>query len=750
MQGRENEQISSSLDSIAESSYKRLQFIGRKRLPMIQQAGAAECGLACLAMVANYHGHKTDLNALRRRFPVSLNGLDLRGIMSMAERLNLHSRAVKLEMDGLRVLTTPCILHWNMNHFVVLKKVVAGRYVIIHDPAGGIRKLTYKQANTQFTGVALELTPTTQFERKKDTETLSLLSFWKGTTGLKRFLIQLLLFSGALQLFALLSPLYMQTVVDRVLMGGDGGGILMALALGFGLVMLFKELIGAFRGYVVTCLGSSFSFQLNNNLLSHLLKLPLNYFQTRHMGDVVSRFGSLEQIKKLLTDDLISVLVDGVMVITTLALMFTYSATLSIVVLIAVGIYYALRMMLYLPIRHLTEEQIAASATNSSNFMETVRAIQGIKIFGRELDRQLLWQNHSVRQYNLGIRLGKWNLSLGAAQGVLFGLENILVIFLAAQLVMAGNFTIGMLTAFLAYKLQFTGSVSNLVNKWIEFKMLGLHLERIADIALAEPEVEDTELTELTIAQIKPDQIKGQLTLDNIHFKYADGEPEVIHNTSIDITPGESVALVGPSGCGKTTLMKIAMGLLEPQQGTIKIDGHDINQIGKKNYRKLIAAVMQDDELLSGTIADNISFFDPEPNQQKIEDCAQKAAIHTDIQLMPMGYNSLIGDMGSSLSGGQKQRVLLARALYAEPKILFLDEATSHLDAHTEILVSEAISQLNITRILIAHRQETVQTVDRVISSIPDLHLNEGESKAQLITKTSNYSAQIPKSSIRF
>lgn len=715
MQGRDTEQTDVTADTALESPHQRLQFINRARLPMIRQAGAAECGLTCLAMVANYHGHKTDLNALRRRFPVSLNGLDLRGIISMAERLKLHPRAVKLEMEGLRVLHIPCILHWNLNHFVVLKKVVAGKYLIIHDPAGGVRKLTYSQASAQFTGVALELTPTTEFERKSDTQKLKLISFWKGATGLKRFLIQLLLFSGALQLFALLSPLYMQTVVDRVLLGDDGGGILMALALGFGLVLLFKELIGAFRSYVVTCLGSSFSFQLNNNLLSHLLKLPMSYFQNRHMGDVVSRFGSLEQIKNLLTNELISVLIDGIMVVAALALMFSYSVTLTVVVLIAVAIYYALRMVLYLPIRHITQEQIAASATNSSNFMETVRAMQSIKIFGRELDRQQLWQNHSVRQYNLGIRLGKWNLSLTAAQGILFGLENILVIFLAAQLVMAGNFTIGMLTAFLAYKLQFTGSVSNLVNKWIEFKMLGLHLERIADIALAEPEVEETELTDLTMAQLNPEEFNGKLELDNIHFKYADAEPDVIRGTSIEINPGESVAIVGPSGCGKTTLMKIAMGLLEPSRGSIKVDGHDINQIGKKNYRKLIAGVMQEDVLLSGTLADNISFFDPKPDQQRIEECAKQAAIHEFIQQMPMGYNSLIGDMGSTLSGGQKRRVLLARALYAKPKILFLDEATSHLDAHTEMLVSEAIRQLNITRVIIAHRQETVETADRVV-----------------------------------
>ncbi|MDM3872456.1 peptidase domain-containing ABC transporter [Porticoccus sp. W117] len=613
----------------------------------------------------------------------------------------------------------------------LLKKVVPGKYIVIHDPAGGVRKLTYKQASAQFTGVALELTPTTQFEAKDERKTLKLTTFFKGAVGIKRFLCQLLLFSGALQLFALLSPLYLQTIVDKVLMSGNGatstsqtaGGLLLALGLGFGLVLLLKEMIGAFRGYVVSCLGSSFSFQLNNNLLRHLLKLPLSYFQTRHMGDVVSRFGSLEQIKNLLTNDLITVLVDGVMVIAALALMLTYSPTLTAVVVVAVIAFYAIRMALYKPIRHLTEEQIAASASNSSNFMETVRAIQGIKIFGRELDRQQLWQNTAVNQYNLDIRLGKWNLGVGASQGILFGLENILVIYLAAHLVMANQFTVGMLTAFLAYKLQFTGAVANLVNKWVEFKMLSLHLERIADIALAEPEVDESELTDLKLAQIKKDHkdntgspFKGHLTLNNIHFQYADGEPKVIDGTSIDIKSGESVAVVGPSGCGKTTLMKIAMGLLDPQEGAIHLDGYNINDIGKKNYRKQIAAVMQDDQLLSGTLADNIAFFDPDPDQEKIEQCAKQAAIHDDIQKMPMGYNSLIGDMGSSLSGGQKQRVLLARALYSEPKILFLDEATSHLDAHTELLVSNSISQLSVTRIIIAHRQETVETTDRVIS----------------------------------
>ncbi|MDM3871343.1 peptidase domain-containing ABC transporter [Porticoccus sp. W117] len=687
-----------------------LRFSGRKRLPLILQSEVAECGLACLAMVANFYGYRTDLPALRRKFSISLKGATLRSLMQIGEQLGMRPRALRLELEELSELQTPCILHWDMNHFVVLKSI-RGNKAIIHDPGTGVHSISLRKMGSHFTGVALELSPIEKFSPQQDARKLRLKEFWAQTSGLKGFLIQLLVLSLVLQGFALLSPFYMQWVVDEVLLSHDKS-LLLVLALGFGLLMLLNVMVTAFRSFVVMYLGASFSFQVANNLLRHMLRLPLSFFESRHIGDIVSRFGSLGSVKELLTNGLIEGIIDGLMVVATLILMFLYSPTLTFVVLAAVVIYFGLRLALFRPLRQLTEEEIVAGAKEDSNFMETIRAMEGIKSFGRESDRQHLWQNCSADRINLSVRIGKWNISFNAINGLLFGIENIVVIYLAATMVLQNSFTVGMLYAFMSYKGQFSGAISGLVDKVIQFKMLGLHLQRLSDIALEEPELVAEQ--EIVAIELGNNHIKGRLELCGVGFSYSNDGQAVLQKINLVVVPGESIAIVGPSGGGKTTLLKVAAGLFRPTSGTVKIDGLDVRQMGLKNYRRLTASVMQDGQLLSGSLADNICFFDPEADQEKIQRCAQLASIHRDIVSMPMGYNSLIGDMGSSLSGGQKQRVLLARALYADPKILFLDEATSHLDPQAEIAVNEAIKKLNITRIVVAHRQETIQSADRV------------------------------------
>ena len=399
-----------------------LSFSGRRQLPVMLQSEMAECGLACLAMVASYHGYRTDLTDLRHRFPLSLKGATLRSLMQIGERLELRPRALRLELENLSELQTPCVLHWDMNHFVVLKKV-QGNKVIIHDPAKGVRTLSAKELGEHFTGVALELTPSAHFKPQEQVQCIRLREFWSKTLGLKSFLLQLLVLSVVLQLFALLSPFYMQWVVDEVLLSRDES-LLLVLALGFGLLMLLGVLTTAFRGFVVMYLGTSFGFQMANNLLRHLLQLPMSFFESRHIGDITSRFGSLAQVQQLLTNGLIESIIDGLMVITTLILMFVYSPTLSFVVLTVVVIYFALRLILFKPIRQITEEQIVAGAKKDSNFMETVRGMESIKSFGRTTDRQHLWQNYSAEHINLGIRLGKWNLSFGAVNDLLRGFNS--------------------------------------------------------------------------------------------------------------------------------------------------------------------------------------------------------------------------------------------------------------------------------------------------------------------------------------
>lgn len=689
---------------------------------MIYQSEAAECGLACIAMVANHHGHQLDLTTLRNRYSVSLKGANLQQLMQLGNQLGLTPRALKLDLDDLKNLRTPCILHWEMNHFVVLKKVHRNGITIL-DPAMGERRLALAEVDKAFTGVALELTPGTEFQKTDERVRLGLTAFWTKVQGLVPSLVKLFVLSLLLQVFVLAAPYYTQLVVDEVLVSQDKP-LLVVLALGFGLIMLLQVITQTLRGWVVLHLGSVMSIQMAANLMRHLLHLPLGYFEKRHMGDVVSRFGSLNSVRELLTNSLVEGVIDGIMAIAVLVMMYLYSPQLSLVVGIAVLLYALLRWALYRPLHQLTEASIVASAKEQSNFMETVRGMQSIKLFGLQTQRLNIWQNRFADAVNQNYRLGKWQISYSTINQLLFGIENVLVIYLAALAVMAGDISVGMLFAFIAYKNQFTNRTAALIDKVVEIKMTRLHLDRLADIALTEKEDEGSASDSR--------ELSGQLQLSDISFRYASNDPLLFNGLNLEVKAGENVAIIGPSGTGKTSLMKIMLGLLPSESGKVEVDGVDIRHLGLRHYRSQIAAVMQDDQLMSGTLAENISFFDSQMDMQQVVECAQLAGIHQDIAAMQMGYNALVGDMGSSLSGGQKQRLLLARALYRKPKILFMDEATSHLDVQLEHYVNQAIKQLNMTRVIIAHRPETIINAERI------MQLHNG----QLQDVTTPYKAQ--------
>lgn len=688
------------------TEFRSLRIKKQGKLPVILQTEMAECSLTCLAMVAGYHGYEIDLHTLRRKFPVSLKGATLQGLMQVSGQLELSSRPLRIELAALDSLQTPAVLHWDLNHFVVLEKV-KGSKVIIHDPAQGRRVLSIDDVSEHFTGVAVEFTPSHSFKPKVAAERIRLMDFWRATGGINKALIQLVVLSILLQIFALASPFYMQLVVDEALISHDQD-LLMVLAIGFCMLTLIRIITTSFRSWVIVYLGNTLSFQMGSNLFNHLIYLPVVFFEKRHIGDLIARFGSMDAIQKILTTGMVSALVDGVMAITTFAMMWVYAPSLALVVISIVVIYIVIRLALFGPLRALTEEEIVTKAKEQSNFMESLRGIQSIKMFGKEVDRQTLWRNHYADVANSRIRLGKFQITYTTINELLFGIENILVIYLGAMMVLEQGLSVGMLFAFISYKTQFSQKASTLIEQIIEFKMVTLHLSRLSDIALTEKE----SLGEYVGV---PQCLEGNLSLDGIAFRYSDTEPYLFQNLNMEVKPGQAVAIIGPSGCGKSTLMKVMMGLLSAEDGDIKFDNHSLKNIGLKIIRQNIAAVMQDDQLLSGTIADNIAFFESHPDQARVEACAQLACIHQDISQMPMSYHSLIGDMGTTLSGGQRQRVLLARALYSAPKILFMDEATSNLDTRTEFSVNQAIKQLKITRIMIAHRPETIRSADRVL-----------------------------------
>jgi ATP-binding cassette subfamily B protein RaxB len=683
---------------------------GGLRLPDIRQAETAECGLACLAMIAGYHGRQTDLATLRRRHPVSVHGATLRSVISIAADLGMAARPLRLEMSHLTQLKTPAILHWNMDHFVVLKRATR-RGIEVHDPATGIRHYSYPEAGRHFTGVALELTPTRDFPRTPERSRLRLrdVVIWPQSAALS--IVQALVLSVLLQIYAVASPFYMQLAVDDAIAKNDHD-LLSVLAVGFGVFLLINVGTGLLRSLVLVHLQTGLAYELSAAVLRHLLRLPLDYFEKRQTGDLLSRFSATDPIRDMLTEGVMSAAVDGVMAILMAVLIFLYSATLACVVIPALLVYITLRVVTYRWLRTRALTSLQAKARETGTFVETLRGIQTIKVFNRENERCGLWTNCRIEVLNADAAVARLKAGFRFANELIFGIENVLVIYLGASAVLNGGMSVGMLFAFLSYKTQFVDKAARFVEKALEFRMLDVQLERLADIVGSEPEPEHS-LPNTPEAYRRP--LRGAIEVRNLSFRFGGTEASIFENVSFSIAPGEYVAITGPSGGGKTTLMKVMLGLLHPSAGDILIDGTPLRQFGIRAFRDQVGVVMQDDQLMSGSVADNICFFDEAFDLGWMQECARTACIHDEIMRLPMGYNSLIGDMGTFLSGGQKQRLVLARALYRRPRILFMDEGTSHLDVALEAQVNAAIKALGLTRIIIAHRPETIASASRVL-----------------------------------
>ncbi len=636
--------------------------------------------------------------------------------MGFGTALNMTVRPLKLDLAHIHQLKLPCILHWDLNHFVVLERV-SRRAVTVLDPALGKRRMSMEEFGKHFTGVALELTPTADFKPKDERKQVALSSLTGRVLGLKRSLLHILGIALALEVFAIAAPFFNQLVVDEAIATHDAD-LVVVLALGFGLLLLIQTALSLARSWMVLVLGQSLKLQWAGNVFGHLVKLPVSFFERRHMGDIISRFNEVETIQKILTTSLVEAVLDGVMAIAALVLMWLYSPQLMAVVLTAVLLYGLLRWAAYRPLRDASAERLLAAAREQSNFLETLRAIVPLKLFGREQDRRARWQNLLVEVQNRDLRTAKMGIAFMTSSQLINGIENLVVVALAARMVMQSGtlqngvvssvFTVGMLFAFVGYKTQFSQRVKALIDYAVDIRMLSLHAERLGDLVLTAPEPHDA--TDNSLAHLAP-----SIELRGVSFRYASDEPWVVHQCSLQVAAGQNLAITGVSGCGKTTLLKLMLGLLTPLEGEVLYGGVPVRQLGLQNFRRVMGTVMQEDVLLSGSIADNVACFDLQPDQARIESVAQIAAIHEDIVRLPMGYQTLVGDMGSSLSGGQKQRLMLARALYKQPRVLALDEATSHLDVGTEQRVAQALAEMRTTRIVIAHRPETIARAERVV-----------------------------------
>ncbi|EIN9271109.1 peptidase domain-containing ABC transporter [Salmonella enterica] len=693
---------------ILKKYISRLEISLFRRVPVIHQTESSECGIACLAMVFGHYGKSIDLFSLRQQFNISSRGATLYSIRTIAVQMGMTARALSLDLNELNVLRRPCILHWNFNHFVVLVSVKRNGFVL-HDPARGRIIVSKAEASKCFTGIALELWPGSKFRRERVKKRLNLVTLINSIHGIKGALLKIFALSIVVEAIGLILPAGTQLVMDHALPAGDRG-LLSMICISLMFFILLRATVSTSRAWISLIMGTLVNIQWQSGLFSHLLRLPLSYFERRKLGDIQSRFGSLNTLRTTFTTSMVGAIMDGIMVCGLLIMMLLYGKSLTWVVFGFTLVYIAIRLFTYTYYRQLSEEQLIMEARVSSYFMETLYGIAAVKMQGMTDRRHTHWFNLQTDAINTGIRVTKMDLFFGGLNIFISACEQTIILWLGISLVMDNEMTIGMFVAFGAYRMQFSDRISTLVGFLLQLRMMSLHNERISDIALNEQE------------SVKPDiPVSEKITpvsleVKSLTFRYDQQSMPVFSELNLTVSPGESVAIIGPSGSGKTTLMKVLCGLFKADSGQVLIDGNDIQQMGVNNYRKITGCVMQDDRLFSGTIRENICGFSENIDDEWMAECAKASFIHDTIMSMPMGYDTLTGELGEGLSGGQKQRLFIARALYRKPRILFMDEATSALDSKSEHYVNSAIKSLNITRIIIAHRESTIKSVDRIFS----------------------------------
>lgn len=679
-----------------------------RRIRTVQQTEVAECGIASLAMISAYWGKDLGMDEMRRRYPVTSRGTSLSDLNRIASSLQLSTRSLKLDIEHLPELSYPAILHWGMNHFVVAEKEKDGQ-LYIHDPAHGVGTWHGRESiDRNFTGIAMEIEPSSDFEPETQRRKLRLSELWGRAEGLSGTIIQALVLSLILQVFILAAPYFLQIAVDEAI-PADDTDFIAALGLGFGGFAVITGIAYAMRGFVLLSAGTMLSYAMSTNVARHMLRLPISWFEKRSVGDVLSRFQSIQPLRLLMTEGMSAALLDGLMAVLTLGAMIVYSPTLTAIPVLSLGVYCLIRWLTLDREKATEAESIIALGREQSAMIETLRGMTTIRLAGRESLRQAAWQNRLTDLLSERYAREKIKTVQQAGGHMLEAIETVAVVWIGALLVIDGGFSIGMLFAFAAWRLQFSLAARRVVDQGAEWRKAKLHLARLSDIAFfrQDPGFDEPEF--------QRDPLQGRIELKGVSHRYGEFEADVLRDIDLLIEPGENIVITGPSGSGKSTLIKIILGLVDPTGGEVLVDGQPLSRYGRRAYRSQVGAVLQEDTLFTGSISDNVSGFtgsDPE----RVREALAGASVLDDVEAMAMREHTLVGDMGSTLSGGQKQRILIARALYQKPQILILDEGTSHLDAEHEANVNATLGAMGITRIGIAHRRETIDAADRVVT----------------------------------
>lgn len=682
----------------------------RRKTPMVLQSEAMECGLACMSMTMATFGRSLDLGALREKYPVSLRGMSVARMMDIADKEGFLLTAYEAGAGDLGPLKLPGILHWKGQHFVVLTRYELGKSVTIHDPAVGIRNLTWSQFEDGFSGVACDIEPLASMKQETKASRLPMFSLVKQTFGYKEMLLKMLLLAFLAEGLLMVSPLLLQTVVDEVIPVRDDK-LLWALGVGFAGLAILKAGMTLVRSWLSMALTGMLSLTMKQMTFRHMLRLPLTWFEKRGVGTVTARFNSLDNIRTVLTDNVLMTIVDSLVAVVMIAVLLYYEWRLALLTLAFAGLSVGVTLWMYRRYAVAAAESVVADAEENRALVEAVTAMPAVKMFGQEL-RQLYGFRRTVmsstnRMLDM-MRVKTWHSSI---ESVLSALADVAVVVTSAYLVLSGSISLGLMFGFYAYRQILTGKLQSLSASYFQFRVLSVYTANVADVLLSPPEEDNQQ--PLAVGS------RPALVFKDVSFTYDEADEPTLAGFNLQVRPGEIVGVTGRSGGGKSTLIKLLTGSLTPQQGTIQLGAATIVGASPKQVREHMAVVLQSDHLFTGTLLENVTMFDPHPDMARVNEAIEDAALAEDLSKMPAGLKTYILGHAPTLSGGQRQRIMLARAFYKNADILVLDEATSALDVTNEIHVCEAIRRKGLTTLIVAHRQETLARCDRVVTLQP-------------------------------
>ena len=682
-----------------------------RRFALIPQAEEMDCGAACLAMICKHYGVGMTLGKLRELANVTTQGATLDSLARTGESIGFTTRGLQCTFDALRGFDLPLIVHWEGYHYIVVYGVSSSQ-VWVADPALGFRKLSVEEFERGWRGTCLTFLPRQDVAQVAASHS-PWVRFARYLLPYKKILLHLFLATFVIQMLGIVPPMIIQNILDGVVVH-QNVSLLHLLIMGLIVSNLFTQLTATIRAALANFMVRKLDFTMMSQFFRHTLSLPYSFFAKRKTGDIFARFQENQTIRAFLTESTITTVLNLLMIFIYFTVLFLYNVRLTLLLIAFVIPMLALTVLVTPRVKRFAREVFSVTTEARSYLMEALGGAETVKGMGIERPVRLKWETKYAKALEVQYRAQSFNIGVGLAGQLLNAATTISILWVGADLVLTRELTIGQLIAFNALMGSVLAPLMGLVGLWSLLNDASVAMERLGDVLDLDPEQKPEDLA----SRVSIPELQGDIRFDGVYFKYDGNDtPYVLENITVDIKPGELVAIVGRSGSGKTTLAKLIVGFYPPTDGRLTVDGYDIGIVDKEYYRAQVGYVMQSNLLFSGTVAENIAGGSEEPDRRRIEDVAKKADAHGFISKMPLGYQQVVGERGMGLSGGQIQRLCIARALYREPRLLVFDEATSALDSQSE---SNIIANLNDilkgrTAVVIAHRLSTIMRADKIL-----------------------------------